>query len=298
MDVSQILSGQFLAAREKAYENKHNPFFINPGRYAIAPFRIADNLYYVGDKKVCIHLIDSGDGLILIDSGYPACKHMLIDSIWRAGFDPADVKWILHTHGHYDHFGASEEFRTLFGTKLAIGAVDAQALRDCPERALTPADDHYTLTPVFDRELADGEVFELGAVKIRCVLSPGHTVGVLSFFFDVTEGGKTYRAGLFGGAGTNALKLPQLAYCKMPFNEPEIMLRTIERLLQEPVTLHLGNHPYNNHTLEKREQQLLAGGNPFLGPESWPEFLHGLEENIHRIQKENEELLAKLQAEA
>ena len=42
-------------------------FYAAPSTKAIAPFRIADDLYYVGDRKVCIHLIDAGEGLILID---------------------------------------------------------------------------------------------------------------------------------------------------------------------------------------------------------------------------------------
>ena len=38
-------------------------FYDNPEKYALAPFQIFGNLYYVGDKKVCMHLIDTGDGL-------------------------------------------------------------------------------------------------------------------------------------------------------------------------------------------------------------------------------------------
>ena len=45
-------------------------FYEDPQKYAIDPFRIFGNLYYVGDQKVTSHLIDTGDGLILIDTGY------------------------------------------------------------------------------------------------------------------------------------------------------------------------------------------------------------------------------------
>ena len=80
-------------------------FYAAPSTKAIAPFRIADDLYYVGDQKVCAHLIRTDEGLILIDAGYPEAKHLLWESIIRLGFDPADVRWLILTHGHSDHYG-------------------------------------------------------------------------------------------------------------------------------------------------------------------------------------------------
>ena len=105
---------------ETRFIPSYQDFYDHPDQYAIEPFQIFGNLYYVGDKKVTSHLIDTGEGLILLDSGYLGATHLLVDNIWRAGFDPMNVKWIIHTHGHSDHFGASDEFRVMYGTKLAI----------------------------------------------------------------------------------------------------------------------------------------------------------------------------------
>ena len=277
------------------YDKRNEGFYTNPSIARIEPFKIADGLYYVGDKKVCIHLIDTGDGLIVIDSGYLGATHLLVDSIWRAGFDPANVRWIIHTHGHSDHFGASEEFRIMYGTKLAISKVDAECIREKPHRAhvvtrLFP----FAKIPEFDYEIEDGEIFELGNVKIRCVLTPGHTQGVLSLFFDVTENGKTYLAGLYGGAGTNALTLPYICYNEDPEDCPQQMLDSIKKIWDEPVVVHLGNHPGNNKTLEKREQQIKEGGNPFVAPNSWHEFLSGLKARVQKIIKDNEAIKAEM----
>lgn len=290
----------FLLEKFRAFQAKQKgkkvDFYSNPCIARIDPFRIADNLYYVGDKKVCIHLIDSGDGLILLDSGYLGTTHLLIDSIWRAGFDPRDVRWILHSHAHSDHFGASDEFSKMFGTKLALSKADADAIRERPERAhISPKSYPYAKMPVFDRELEDGEIFELGNVKIRCVLTPGHTQGVLSFFFDVTDNGKTYLAGMFGGAGVNALTLPYICYNQDPENCPQQMLESIDKIWNENVVVHLGNHPYNSRTLQKREQQLKEGGNPFIAPESWHNFLTELKESVEEKIKENDALKLEMQ---
>lgn len=296
MGRKEYLEEKYVATRQKWLPKKAG-YYTNPAISYVEPFKIADNLYYVGDKQVCIHLIDTVDGLILLDSGFPCATYLLIESIWRAGFDPKNVKWILHTHGHFDHFGAAEAFRTLYGTKSAISRIDAEALRAMPHRAhLDLSALPYAQIPAFDRELEDGEVFELGNTKIRCVLTPGHTPGVLTFFFDVTYEGKTYLAGLFGGAGTNAMTRPYTAHNVEPLNATDMMLDSIERIWDEPVVVHLGNHPYNNKTLQKRAKQLEEGGNPFIAPDSWHSFLAELKEDTLAIIEKNKAMEAEMTA--
>ena len=58
----EVLEGNFL--------NNLKDYYQHPAKYYMEPFRMFGNLYYVGDRKVCSHLIDTGDGLILFDSGY------------------------------------------------------------------------------------------------------------------------------------------------------------------------------------------------------------------------------------
>ena len=70
-------------------------FYDHPDKYAVDAFQIFGNLYYVGDQKVCSHLIDTGDGLILFDTGYRNTTHMMLHSIRSLGFDPMDIKYII-----------------------------------------------------------------------------------------------------------------------------------------------------------------------------------------------------------
>ena len=290
MTREELLMEKFREIKAK-YARINRDFYTNPSIARIEPFKIADNLYYVGDRKVCVHLIDTGDGLILLDSGYLGAEHLLIDSIWRVGFDPKNVRWIIHTHAHSDHFGASSEFKKMYGTRLAISRVDAEEIREKPHRAHVDSSSFpYAKIPEFDYEIEDGEIFELGSTKLRCVLSPGHTPGVLSLFFNVTDGGNTYLAGMYGGAGVNAISLPYIHYNEAPRDSAVQMLASIEAVYNEPVTVHIGNHPHNNRTLEKRERQLREGGNPFIAPGSWREFLDDLRGKVQKVIKDNEEL--------
>ena len=54
----------------------------------IGPFRMIDNIYFVGTKEASSHLIDTGEGLILIDTGYEETADIVLESMGELGFDP------------------------------------------------------------------------------------------------------------------------------------------------------------------------------------------------------------------
>ena len=274
----------------------HQKFFESPATQRCKPFAISDNVYYVGDRLVCVHMIDTGDGLVLIDSGYPNCEHLIIDSIYRLGFNPQNVKMIIHSHGHYDHFGAATEFKRMYGTKLAISRVDFEGMRDFPQRAHI---DHkrfpFFKVPEFDVLIEDGDVIEMGNTKFRFLLTPGHTDGVLSIFFNTSYQGEEYVAATFGGAGLGAITLPHLCYNERSYDAPFIMLDAIDRVIDEKVDFHLGNHPANNNTFGRYEKMLKEGGNPFLNPEGWKNFLTELRQSVLGYIEQNKAMEKELE---
>ena len=80
------------------------------------PFRVFGNLYFVGTEPASAHLIDTGAGLILLDSGYPETLYLVLDSIRRLGFRLEDLALILHSHGHIDHIGGTRALVELTGS--------------------------------------------------------------------------------------------------------------------------------------------------------------------------------------
>ncbi len=274
-DVSQI-----------TYFQKHAEYFAHPENYRLEPFRIFGNLYYVGDRKVCPHLIDTGDGLILIDTGYGHELPYLLENIRSLGFRVEDVKIILHTHGHYDHFGCTQAIRDISGAKVYMSAVDTNLLKEMPERALV----HLSCVPDAqipwpDVLLNDGDHVRLGNTDITCVLSPGHTFGTMSFFFDVTDGVQTLRAGYLGGAGLLTMYKAYCSWYRLPQTKCAALKETIQKLWDQPVDITLGNHPGQNNTLGKRQYMLEhPGTNPFINPKTWHIFLSQLEENRARFE--------------
>ena len=275
-------------AYKNQYSGGYKEFYAHPAIAYIGPFKMADRLYYVGDKEVCVHLLETDEGLILFDSGFPQCKHLLFHSIYSLGFNPKDIKYVIHSHGHFDHIGCSEELRLLFGSKLCISRVDAEAVAACKEKAMffMSADDQQQF-PSHDVLLEDGQVLTLGNTSILCRLAPGHTEGTMAFFFNVKEGDKTYRVGYFGGVGFNTLYKEYYEPMGLP-NMQQAMAETVKKMREEKVDVCLGNHPGQNCTLERREAMLREKGrNPFIDSTAWTALLDAIDERLAGYEANN-----------
>ncbi|MBQ7923517.1 MAG: MBL fold metallo-hydrolase [Clostridia bacterium] len=231
------------------------------------PFNLAGNIYFVGTYKASSHLIDTGDGLILIDTGYAETADVIAESVAELGFDIRDVKYILHSHGHYDHTGGTPKILELTGAKTFISEDDVKYISGWKP-------DHF---------YRDGQVISLGNTQILCVATPGHTEGTFSFFFDVDIDGKTYRAGMFGGAGTNQLKKAYLHKKKCSWLNRGLYFESVERLKQEHVDIFLGNHTWNNQTKENYERMLVSDTNPFIDETKWLPFLQKCEKDAEAV---------------
>ncbi len=240
----------------------------------IKPFRITDNVYYVGAYQVCTHLVDTGDGLVIIDAGYQKCLYMVIDSIHRMGFDPFDIRYIISTHGHYDHVEANAPLRGLTGAKVVIGEKDAEAIT---EKYGAP-----------DITVADGDELKVGAKTFRFIHTPGHTIGCMSTFFEDTYQGKTLLVGSFGGAGANTLTRSCGDYYEGCTDD---YLASVDKLMKIPLDVFIANHTWNNDTDGKGRKLLETGVNDFVSPETndWIPFLQYCRDRCLRtIEKDRE----------
>lgn len=249
----------------------------HPWKHRVEPFRIAGNLYYVGNANVSCHLIDTGDGLVLLDSAFPQTVYLLLESIRRLGFDPRDLRLIVHTHAHYDHFGGTRAIVELTGAKTALGKDDVFVLAERPE--LSWAAEYgvpFYETFEVDRPLSDGDRIVQGGLEIECVHTPGHTPGCMSFLFPVIENGKEYLAGIHGGPGLNTLSAGYRAKYGLSMAAREDFLASLRKLRERRVAIHLAAHPGQNDTLGKGARGT-AHGNPFIDETSWPRFLEKLE---------------------
>ncbi|MBQ8080751.1 MAG: MBL fold metallo-hydrolase [Clostridia bacterium] len=266
---------------------KLKTMYETPWALAAPAFRVFGNLYFVGNRDGASWLLDASGGPILFDTNYPTADALLIHSIWSLGFDPCKIQAIFHTHGHFDHFGATALIKGLSGATTYLSAADAAMLTERPELSCIPDSRNAYLTPLIpDIEVRDGDTFSFGGVTVSAKACPGHTPGAMSWFFPVTDGEHTYRAGLHGGAGLNTLCRDYREQHQVDWRED--FLRSIDRMLEEPVDIFLGNHTGQNDALRKYERMKAGEGNPFLDPAAWPIFLESLREKYNQMIRDEE----------
>lgn len=99
-----------------------------------------------------------------------------LDYVEREGLQ---LEWILDTHPHADHLMAAHWLREKTGVKMAIG----EKVRDIAElwREIYNLPDAFDPESEFDRLFADGDTFKLGNLDAQIVLSPGHTLGSITY---------------------------------------------------------------------------------------------------------------------
>jgi metallo-beta-lactamase class B len=238
---------------------------------AIAPTRLFDNLSVVGSVGTAIYVLQTNQGLILIDGGYPGeTESVLIPGLRALGFDPAQVRYMIVAHGHSDHFGAARYFQDQYKTKVFLSAADWDLVEAPQTQGKGPA----VVVPTRDQVVQDGQPIVLGEMKIIPVAVPGHTAGAISLLFPVMDRGKTHVAGLFGGTVLSAAFVSQAGL--------EQYVQSIPRYgriaAENHVEVEIQNHPLMDGFAAKLEQLKKRGPqdpHPFVvGEAAYAAFLN------------------------
>ena len=170
-------------------------------------FKIVGNLYYVGTYDLGCYLIDTGAGLILVNSGAPGSYPLIKANIEAVGFKTNDIRVITATHGHFDHVGDLAAFQ-----KDAPAAKTYMSERDAPVLESggnldyrRPEGRGIVYDPVkVDVRTKPGDHIKLGNTDMTVLQAYGHTPGATSFSFQVADGGKSYNVLIVNMNGINA----------------------------------------------------------------------------------------------
>jgi metallo-beta-lactamase class B len=219
-------------------------------------FKIFDNLYYVGINFVSAYLVPTSEGLILIDTTYDNTAEHVMSGIREMGFDPKEIKYILVTHWHADHFGGAKRIQAVSGARVGMLREDWD---DLASRTLIPE----------DWVIADGDVLTLGDTTMTFYHIPGHTRGTLGIAFTVYDNGTPHKAFTFGGAGLNFRGVERT----------EQYLNSVRRVMaMEGIEVNVANHE-NMGEVFKRYRRLTrrkpGDPHPFVDPAAFQAFLTG-----------------------
>lgn len=200
----------------------------------VAPARPFDSVFFVGASSVSVWAIDTGDGLILIDSMWNAAEaeQIVIPGLQSFGYDGFDIKALIISHEHIDHYGGAAWLQKTYGMPLYASELAwagmAKQTGDIPTK---------------DRVLRDCDKFTVGNTTLRVYHTPGHSPGCLSFLIPLYDHGEKHIAGFYGGGG-----VPKTAEDKA--TQIESFQRFSRIAKKHGADVLLTNHQAQDHSLQ------------------------------------------------
>ena len=176
-------------ARKDSDHQKKSMSLLFRGKAIFKPLntgRIDEHVACVREWVANIYFYTKNNVTIMIDAGYNYAR--LREKMGWLDIDPSTIQHILITHQDTDHVGALEtDSEQLFrDATVYIGEIENRYLTGETRRKVFHG--LYKL-PVVRMEnkkvlLRDGEVFQIGDIKIECLLVPGHTWGHMVYLID------------------------------------------------------------------------------------------------------------------
>jgi metallo-beta-lactamase class B len=242
----------------------------------VPAFKVFDNLYYVGVGWVGSWLVGTGQGLILIDTLEERYASHVLDGVTRLGFKPADIKYVLVLQGHADHLGGVADIQEKYGARVAMAEGDWTMV----EQAQTGRGGARFRAPRRDIVVRDGDTLTLDKTALKLYVTPGHTPGTTSIDFTVYDGGKPYKAFMFGGSAPAR-------------GSAEQFLATLTRVetLAKDAQVRIVNHPSSDpmfwDRVDKLTQRKPGEPHPFVTPGIFPTWLQSLRaEAMEQLEQE------------
>ena len=241
----------------------------------VAPYKAFDNVYFVGICWVSSWIIRTGDGAVLIDTLHEPHVDQLIANIKATGVDLADIRFVLMTHGHFDHVGGAFKLKALLPhARFVMTQVGWEEAAQSARQSEGSPRPWKMIAP--DMVAKDGDVIRLGEETFGVLETPGHTYGTASYTYDVREGNRTWHAITVGGQGLNAIR---------DSKQVEAYIASIERIdalakrPNDPITVHLTTHPSSNRLTEAKDElanRVPPAPHPLVDPAGFERQLEGL----------------------
>lgn len=180
------------------YVGAQNPDWTTP----IAPFKVADNVYYVGSKDLASYLIVTPEGDILINSNLVSSPALIRKSVEQLGFNFTEIKILLISHAHFDHDAGSAEVKKLSGAQYMVMDSDVATVESGGAADPNYPKDRYPSVKV-DRVLHDGDEVRLGDAVLIAHKTPGHTPGCTTWTMRTTQKGRPVNVVIVGSWNVN-----------------------------------------------------------------------------------------------
>lgn len=156
------------------------------------PAHVFGNTWYVGTCGITTLLVQTPDGLVLLDGGIPQAADLVLENVRKLGFPVKAIRWILVSHEHFDHAGAVAELQRRTGAKVIAGPNQAAMLRSGqpdptdPQAALLRKE---PMKPIkVAKTQAHGTALVAGGVSFTAWANPAHAPGSTSWSWRQCQG--------------------------------------------------------------------------------------------------------------
>jgi len=162
------------------------------------PVKVFDNLYFLGQTEYSAWAVTTSAGIIIIDSIFEySVDDEVVGGLKAMGLDPANIKYVVISHGHSDHSGGAKYLQDRFNARVILHANDWDLL-----------DRSSGTKPKRDMVATDGQKLTLGDTTLTLYNTPGHTLGTLSTLIPVKDHGVPHVAAYWGGTAFNWMAGP------------------------------------------------------------------------------------------
>jgi metallo-beta-lactamase class B len=203
----------------------------------LAPMQVMDELYFLGNAWTASWAIKTSQGIVVIDAldNADEAKQYIEGGLQKLGLNPADIKYIVVSHAHGDHYGGASYLKDKFGAHVVMSEIDWTVFDD-------PKFDPKRITlfdppPKRDVAVKDGETLKVGDTTLTFHVIPGHTLGTLATVFTVHDHGEPHNAVAWGGTAYNFGPLPDRLQIYA-----DTTAKYHDVLKQENVDIFLSNH--------------------------------------------------------
>ncbi len=174
----------------------------------LEPMQVMDDLYFLGTRWSTAWALKTSAGLVIIDAldNTDEAKQYIEDGLRKLKLDPADIKYVIVSHAHGDHYGGAPYLKEKFNPKIVMSEIDWKVFEDPkfdPKRIPL-----FGPPPKRDMAVNDGDTITLGDATLKLYVIPGHTLGTLATVFTVHDHGEAHRAVAWGGTAYNFGPLP------------------------------------------------------------------------------------------